>query len=1395
MPTPEDANNVPERIEPLEGPNERDRAFLEERMARMVDKADVTADEDEGDDGDEDEGDDGGEGRGGEPHGPVTPSTPGGSREAIPASDGVAERRREALNEAHARRRAQLTPPPAERRDAPRPDQPREQPPAPPANSWVPIGPAVLRRGQGATLPATSGRVAGLAPLAGGDRIYVGSANGGVWRSEDGGSTWHSLMDAFDLNPTTAASDSLAVGALEVVPGATAAQDTVYVGTGEGASSAYFGVGPVVSTDGGTNWVTEPVSPGSSSLSGSAFYALAVDPGDSQRVVAATQRGLYRREPDGAGGFHWDSKVLPGAVFAFVTSVVACRQGGTTTFYAAEWGGRIYASTDGATWTTVGTGFPTNRMGRISLTARPGDPSVVYALAALWDPAGSPAPPPGTALSGNLHGLYRLDTADGTWRLVTGVPATLFGTNPTVRRGQGSYDNAVEVDPNDANRVFVGGSTAASSGEWSGSMYRCAITVSGTVPSATATYIGASIHADVHRARFTPGDATSLWVGCDGGVFHSANPAGSGNIFRSRNTGLVTLTLNSFNQHPTEPAVVFSGSQDNGGIRYTGEEAWLYSSHGDGGAQVIDWNNPYRVLSIWTSGVVRRSTNGGLRDSYNDVSPPLAMNEGVLFYNPMVGTPFNPASPAQANRVALGSTRVWVTNDFGTSWASIPGNTTGDNLGTDPGFRIRSLLFTRTSRLFAGTMNGRVYRYDEGAGGWGAPTRIDNLGTTQLPFAAPVTDIAEDPADPTGGSIFVTYGGTGDYRHVWHWNGTTWQQRSGPPGAAAAQLLDVNHTAIVVDPADPSIVYAGADIGVWRSTDAGQNWAAFSAGLPDAGVMDLKIHAGRRLLRCSTFGRGMYEVELDRTHKQGIELYVRDTQLDQGRYTTVNGLDDPTRQGQTVAHWRGPGIKLDTPDVSGDYEFPLVGGIDFLDFTDGLTDDARGVATHATATITTKVYVQVHNRGTGPADNVRVMLLLANASTGLPPLPATLAADVQAGTPITTMDWRTVGITTLHDVRPDAPKIADFDLTSDLLPPPANLAGNNHHCVLALLHHANDPFTSTVVNTDQMSRGERKAAHKNLTVVQFTGTVPTPAPVAVPLRLHNPGRGGPELFDLEIDVRRYRGHVRLYLPPVETDGDLTDLAEGLKRGTDFLPFREWARDFRSRVRRDHDAGNTWDAAWTDEALGNIDAVLSSGAMFDATADVHAALRRLVLEPAQSLTAYLLFDRPPDAGVGDTFPVRVRQFESEREELVGGLDIRLEVQPEPLIDDDDDRPQRCDWIDGVAFRGTVRPRSRQRWTSAGWPADADVHWAVIVREAALRDPTVAWMVVPSRGHDGDITYDITVSNLGRRDVEVECRFAVDATEADPAAVERSIMLESLPSTALPANGPPDELTGR
>jgi len=507
------------------------------------------------------------------------------------------------------------------RLDLPKGDAP-QPPDPPPAVNWIPIGPSVAMQGQAATRPAVSGRVARLAITNGAGRVYAATANGGVWRSDDAGATWRSTMDSFDLNPTTATSDSLACGAIAIDQ---ADPDRVYVGTGEGDAApfaalgpllgvmtAYLGVGPVVSSDGGNTWTTEPVAAGSPTLNGQAFYQLAVDPNDREHVIGATTVGLYRRQFNavlngGTGGYEW-AQVQAGD---WTDVVVARPSGGPTPFVAARRGGGVSSSTNGTAWAALGTGFPAGGLGRIVLAVQPTSAAVVYALIS------------NAGIGASLNSFQRYDASSNQWRVVTGLNGTggrLFAQQ------QANYDLAITVDPANVNTIYAGGSIALIGGQWSAEVYHGTVTSAGAgaglTYSVTDTSVGGGAHGDVHQLVLAPGSSTDLWVATDGGVFRATN-AGNAATFVQRNVGLQTFTLNHIDLHPTEPAVAFAGAQDNGTLRYVGEECWLHSAAGDGGFAVVDWNNPYRVMRTFTNLATSRATDGGVGyASWANVPPP-----------------------------------------------------------------------------------------------------------------------------------------------------------------------------------------------------------------------------------------------------------------------------------------------------------------------------------------------------------------------------------------------------------------------------------------------------------------------------------------------------------------------------------------------------------------------------------------------------------------------------------------------------------------------------------------------------------------------------------------------------------------------------------------------------
>lgn len=281
----------------------------------------------------------------------------------------------------------------------------------------------------------------------------------------------------------------------------------------------------------------------------------------------------------------------------------------------------------------------------------------------------------------------------------------------------------------------------------------------------TNVYIGNSVHADIHNLVFTPGDSDKLWLGCDGSVFYSTNPKSTSttNIFSSRNNGLSTLMMEHMGLHPTDSNLLFCGTQDNGGLKFTGNSEWLYSSGGDAGFQIINWHDSSKILSSYTNNTIRYSNNDGDRDTFTYVDIPISSTEPKLFYAPLVGTPYNPSNPIESNIVAFGSIRPWISTDFGRNWKSIPNNSRADDAFNSV---IKSLVFASATKLYAGTWTGEVYRLDNTSNGW-TRTQIDTLGgTNNFPLRAIITDIAIDPSDSTGNSIYISLAGSGDYRHV-----------------------------------------------------------------------------------------------------------------------------------------------------------------------------------------------------------------------------------------------------------------------------------------------------------------------------------------------------------------------------------------------------------------------------------------------------------------------------------------------------------------------------------------------------------------------------------------------------------------------------------------------------
>jgi hypothetical protein len=559
--------------------------------------------------------------------------------------------------------------------------------------NWTPLGPSVVTNGQATNNPPVTGRIEALAVGPGGLRIYAGAANGGVWLSIDGGAHWDPLDDYAASPGFTSAleADALSVGALAVDFGATAAMDRIFVGTGEaGAGDGYFGIGVRHSPSGGApgTWKSEATN-----LAGADIYRITTDPGDPAVVLAATTVGLFLR-PATAPFDVW-ARVESGGVFTDpgqqVSDLIVAGNGASRRYYAAFVNDRVYRSPDAETWTALG-GLPNDpkRTERLSLAAGESDPSVVYALAS-----------DGT--------LFRL--AGDRFQPVQGVPGAAMNV-------AGTYHLVVAVDPLDANTVYLAGGDLSNGPSLDLAFYKGTIAVSGPAdspvftfpftneanPAADPTYIGAGVHPDAHSLAFAIDRtgvkhvAASVWIGTDGGLFHSL-AAGAKGSFAPRNTGLAILEMNYIAQRPDTDAVLFGGCQDNGSLRFRGEPAWFEAPQGDGGGMAIDPNDPYRILrqyhnaGKWTGddlevfepGLDRAEDGGVGADSWSSLNfPPLPPNptaaqklaankedSATAFYSPIVTSPAG-VLPTLA---VFGTNRLWVTSDWGTNWVTLPTGT------------------------------------------------------------------------------------------------------------------------------------------------------------------------------------------------------------------------------------------------------------------------------------------------------------------------------------------------------------------------------------------------------------------------------------------------------------------------------------------------------------------------------------------------------------------------------------------------------------------------------------------------------------------------------------------------------------------------------------------------
>ena len=431
----------------------------------------------------------------------------------------------------------------------------------------------------------------------------------------------------------------------------------------------------------------------------------------------------------------------------------------------------------------------------------------------------------------------------------------------------------------------------------------------------------------------------------------------------------------------------------------------------------------------------------------------------MLFYPPWTYDDTN------SNNVAFGTKKLQLSADQGQDFwpISIP------LPGIDGGL-VSAIHYVNPALIYCGTSNGLVYKAVRSGSSTWAATRVS---ASSLPQRW-IWDIFLVPG--TTDVLVLAMAGYGT-AHVWKGTlsgGTwTWADLS---GTAPSCLPDAPANSLQIDPAAPNTMYVGTDVGVWMTTDGGANWNSFNDGFPNVAVYDLKLHVPTRLLRAATHGRGLWERKLDIPGDPDVRIVIRDHVMDTGRLSpSPSGLpsawEDPDRQinlGDPLFWWNCADVKVNSP-VGGLFRMPVAADVDYLAFETAFEhrNPQRGQVN--------RVYVQVHNRGAAPASNVVVKILFADATPGLPDLPADFwtAFPGSSGMP---SPWTPIGSAqTIASLRPERPAVLEWDWT---LP----MSAATHSCLLVVTSCIEDPpgVKSLVLDTlvtQNRQVGRSESAH------------------------------------------------------------------------------------------------------------------------------------------------------------------------------------------------------------------------------------------------------------------------------------------------------------------------------
>ena len=679
-----------------------------------------------------------------------------------------------------------------------------------------------------------SGRITAIdVDLSNPDRIYVGSASGGVWLSENGGVTWDPI---FDDQPV------LSIGSLKINQ---KNPDEIWVGTGEGnpRNSLNTGKGIYKSIDGGKTWKFMGLEKTKT------IHRIIIDSENPNTVYAGAmgapwgpnkERGVFKTTD---GGKTW-KKILyvndttgVGDMVADPTNpnkiIVGMYQHSRQPWFFTSGGegSGLYITYDGGdNWKklTHKEGIPKGDLGRMGIAMAPSNPDIIYAL-----------------IEAKENGLYKSEDGGEKWSLVSKKD---IGNRPF-------YYAEIYVDPQNENRIYNLWSYVSKS-EDGGKTFK------------TIMDYGNNVHPDHHAFWIHPDDPSYLINGNDGGL----------NISRDRGENwrfVQNLPVGQFyhvNIDNDWPYNVYGGMQDNGswigpsmvlksgGIRnYDFQELYF----GDG-FDVVPYPGDSRYGWAMSQG-----GNVGFYDRETGETKnakPAGDKDHKLRYNWNAAIAQDPKNPCGAY---FGSQFLHYTDDCGDSWvikspdlttndtsrqhANISGGLTMDATQAENFTTILSIAPSAVDAnvIWVGTDDGNLQLTTDGGDNW------SNIASRLrgVPAGAWIPQIVV--SEKNAGEAFVI---VNDYRRN---NYSAYAYHTTDYGKSFTRIADDNQIgsfvlSIVQDPVEPNLLFLGSDAGLYMSLNKGKSWTHMNEGFPSVQVSDLKIHPREHDLVIGTFGRAFW---------------------------------------------------------------------------------------------------------------------------------------------------------------------------------------------------------------------------------------------------------------------------------------------------------------------------------------------------------------------------------------------------------------------------------------------------------------------------------------------------------------------------------------------------------